>query len=221
MDHPDLTSLSGIYCIRCSNTEKVYVGHTTKSFRERWNQHRKELSKNRHHCFDLQNAWNQYGESSFSYHVLDVLFTKEECLEFEQAYFNGGSKDTLFNTVVSNGFVTYSSKTVPKVQRPKEKSSIIRKANEKRKDRVRKVPKNKNVVTPTTLRDNAVIDRAVERTKPQKVREVVIPPYLSRIQKKELKKEQDTKTVEPTLEPTKQIQPKSETVVYSMIDMWP
>lgn len=108
----DIENLPGVYCIRCSVDDRIYIGHTTKSFKKRWKEHKKELLKNIHHCTALQSAWNEYGSSSFSFHVLHVLFLREECLQYEQSYFNGESRSFLFNTVKNNGFETYASRRI-------------------------------------------------------------------------------------------------------------
>lgn len=60
---------SGIYRILLFSG-KYYVGHSV-NIEQRWYIHRWHLQRNQHHCQQLQNAWNKYGEL-----VFEVL---EEC----------------------------------------------------------------------------------------------------------------------------------------------
>jgi group I intron endonuclease len=73
---------TGIYVITNTVNGKEYVGSTTK-LHKRWGQHKTELKFNRHFNSLLQNAWNKYGESSFSYRIVencdkDELLVREE-----------------------------------------------------------------------------------------------------------------------------------------------
>lgn len=68
---------TGVYAIRNTANEKIYVG-SSKSIQHRWeHNHLPMLKSNTHFNAHLQNAWNKYGEKSF---VLEVL---ELCAEIE------------------------------------------------------------------------------------------------------------------------------------------
>lgn len=75
------TPKSGIYVIRCSPTNKVYVGSSI-NVDKRWKVHRAALRNRGHHNAYLQRAWDKYGEASFEFAIveecsIDVLLTRE------------------------------------------------------------------------------------------------------------------------------------------------
>ncbi len=82
---------TGIYVIINRDTGKAYIGSTSQSFRKRWNTHKSDLRKGKHHSPRLQNAWNKYTEFRFEFKILEVV-PKEEwvdnkyLLDIEQIY---------------------------------------------------------------------------------------------------------------------------------------
>jgi group I intron endonuclease len=64
----------GIYRIKNIVNNKCYYG-SSKDIKNRWNQHIKHLSNNKHHNIILQNAWKKYGETNFLFEIV------EECKE--------------------------------------------------------------------------------------------------------------------------------------------
>jgi len=60
----------GVYKIECRPNGRVYVGSSKRIYR-RWSEHRAALRRNRHHCRHLQRAWNVYGESQFTFLILE------------------------------------------------------------------------------------------------------------------------------------------------------
>ncbi len=64
----------GIYRIKNLVNDKMYYG-SSKDIEKRWNIHKKTLNNGKHHNKPLLNAWRKYGESSFSFEVV------EECDE--------------------------------------------------------------------------------------------------------------------------------------------
>jgi group I intron endonuclease len=61
---------SGIYCIKNLITNKLYIG---KAFytRKRINTHKWLLRHNKHVNVHLQRAWNKYGESNFTFDIIE------------------------------------------------------------------------------------------------------------------------------------------------------
>lgn len=66
--------ISGIYTITNLVTNQIYVGFTN-NMSERWQNHRLELSGNRHKSYYLQNDYNKYGKENFLFEII------EECEE--------------------------------------------------------------------------------------------------------------------------------------------
>lgn len=70
----------GIYCIKNNVNGKVYIG-SAKNISKRWMTHRSLLIKGKHHSIKLQRSWSKYGESAFSFDILeeveDVLLLTE------------------------------------------------------------------------------------------------------------------------------------------------
>ena len=66
----DPDGLGVIYQIRCIPTGKVYVGQAqSERLQLRWDRHRSDLRKGKHHAVKLQRAWNKYGESALRRHA--------------------------------------------------------------------------------------------------------------------------------------------------------
>ena len=73
---------SGIYCIENLVNGKKYIGLSNDCSRRK-REHFNLLKKNKHENSHLQNAWKLYGESSFSFYVIekcsvDLLSDKEK-----------------------------------------------------------------------------------------------------------------------------------------------
>ena len=78
----------GIYEIRCTITNKVYIG-SSKQIKKRLAEHKNELRKNKHCNSCLQGVWNKYGENAFEFSCIKNLnknTTSEELLVVEQQF---------------------------------------------------------------------------------------------------------------------------------------
>lgn len=118
----------GIYKITNLINNKVYIGSTRVSFRDRWSKHKSKLRKNDHHSKHLQSAFNKYGEESFKFEVIkdmkgfevsDILNAEEYYIEKYKSYYREfgynmtssaifGCDPKLMETVV--GFNIYGDK---------------------------------------------------------------------------------------------------------------
>lgn len=78
----------GIYCITNLINQKIYIGSTFTSFKERWSTHIKKLRSNSHPNQHLQNAFNKYGEENFKFSIVEVILDEKLILEREQHYIN-------------------------------------------------------------------------------------------------------------------------------------
>ena len=76
----------GIYYIQNTVTKQIYVGQS-KELNVRKRKHLLDLRNNRHYNTYLQNSFNKYGESNFSYGVIEHCEVSE-LDELEIAYIN-------------------------------------------------------------------------------------------------------------------------------------
>lgn len=80
-----LPRVSGIYCITCLPTKKVYIGSST-NVRRRCRRHEAMLRSTSHHNIKLQRAWKKYGAESFTLVLLEVT-PRNKLLEREEFWF--------------------------------------------------------------------------------------------------------------------------------------
>lgn len=76
--------ISGIYKIINRVNGKYYVG-SSDDIERRFERHKLELNKNRHHSIKLQRAWTKYGKENFNYNIIENI-SKHELLQREQYY---------------------------------------------------------------------------------------------------------------------------------------
>jgi group I intron endonuclease len=67
-----LTNKSGIYCIKNEVNNKKYIG-SAKNIKKRRNVHKCRLRKNIHENPHLQASWNKYGESNFTWSIIEIM----------------------------------------------------------------------------------------------------------------------------------------------------
>lgn len=79
---------NGIYKITNTKNGKFYIGRAEgkKGFFRRWYEHRRSLRKNSHGCAYLQRSYNKYGESCFTFEVLEVRDYGEPLADLESEY---------------------------------------------------------------------------------------------------------------------------------------
>lgn len=63
----------GVYAITNINNNKKYIGSTKESFYRRIQKHLSLLKRNKHHSIKLQNAYNKYGISNFSFSIIEEI----------------------------------------------------------------------------------------------------------------------------------------------------
>lgn len=81
----------GVYCIKNTKTNKIYVGSVTythstwksqiRSFRKRKQEHWNLLKGNKHFNGYLQSSWNKYGESVFEFLILEII---DDCMKVKE-----------------------------------------------------------------------------------------------------------------------------------------
>ena len=69
--------IGGIYGIRNIANNKIYIGLSSDIYK-RWKTHRNNLNKGKHINDHLQSAWNEYGENSFDFFIIEkyLLITR-------------------------------------------------------------------------------------------------------------------------------------------------
>lgn len=77
--------MKGIYLITNIVNNKKYVGQSI-NIQQRWKQHIYYLNNNKHSNRHLQGAWNKYGESNFTFSIL------ESCDQQDAAFLNAREK---------------------------------------------------------------------------------------------------------------------------------
>lgn len=77
------TKASGIYKISNTVTGKLYVGSAV-NIAIRWREHRCDLRRGNHRNQRLQRAWLKYGESAFSFSVLETVHSHADLIAREQ-----------------------------------------------------------------------------------------------------------------------------------------
>jgi group I intron endonuclease len=85
-----------IYQIRNVVNGKIYIGSAIDS-KIRFEKHRRQLRKNKHHCAHLQASWNKHGEDCFKFEILeqvegDLLAAEQRWID--QHYGNGKCYNT-------------------------------------------------------------------------------------------------------------------------------
>jgi group I intron endonuclease len=76
----------GVYKITNTVNGKVYIGSTTIDIETRWGVHRSALRTGKHYNKHLQRAWNRYGESAFTFEVIEQGTTKEDVRSKERSW---------------------------------------------------------------------------------------------------------------------------------------
>ena len=104
---------SGIYAIINKSNGKIYVGQSIDAI-DRINHHKADLKRGNHHNIHLQRAWDQYGEESFVFSILEKCSIEE--LDSKEIwwinYFNSTHRDFGYNIEDGgNLFKTVSEET--------------------------------------------------------------------------------------------------------------
>lgn len=78
----------GIYKITNIKNSKFYIGSTTRSFKDRFNDHNRDLKNNKHKNYYLQSSYNRYGDNNFKFEIVEIIDDKNNVSEKEQHYLN-------------------------------------------------------------------------------------------------------------------------------------
>jgi len=81
-------AIAGVYIIQSlTKPERVYVGSSI-NIKSRWDNHKQDLKKNKHHSLILQNHVNKYGCDDLIYEIIESgeYFNKNHLLSREQGW---------------------------------------------------------------------------------------------------------------------------------------
>jgi group I intron endonuclease len=88
-----------IYQITNIITKKTLIGLTSQSPSKRWNQHLNLLKNNKHKNPHIQNSFNKYGQSAFTFKIIDTAKSKQELSMLEKFWIS-----STFSTDMSFGY---------------------------------------------------------------------------------------------------------------------
>jgi group I intron endonuclease len=89
-----------LYAIKNIKSGKAYIGSTV-GFKARVTTHRRMLSRGKHHCGHLQQAWNKYGEHSFVFVQIGQASNQAEVRRLEQDFLELFFGNGLYNSKCS------------------------------------------------------------------------------------------------------------------------
>lgn len=78
--------LFGVYKITNIKNNKIYVGSTTRSFKERFTEHSRDLSNKSHKNYYLQSSYNKHGNNNFKFEILEIVDNINDIYIIEQKY---------------------------------------------------------------------------------------------------------------------------------------
>lgn len=126
---------TGVYQIRNTVTERIYIGSASRGFKNRWTNHVNDLRKNRHGNRYLQRAWNKYGESAFEFTIL-LVCPPNDCVASEQSIIESKrATDRRFGYNIAP--VAGSSRGIKRSAATRKKLSEFHKARWKNNDALR------------------------------------------------------------------------------------
>jgi len=97
----NLTKLSGVYQIKNTINNKIYIG-SSKDIERRWKEHKKQLNKENHHSYKLQRDWTEFGEDKFIFEIIDKV-NEDQLKEYEQYWL-----DTLIPYKIGYNILPYA-----------------------------------------------------------------------------------------------------------------
>lgn len=105
--------MQGIYKIENIVNKKLYIG-SSANIERRWTDHIYLLNHNKHHSPHLQSAWNKYGQSAFTFEILEIC--KKDVLQKEQFYLNSLLKADEYISNINKYFLKLGYNIKPTAQ---------------------------------------------------------------------------------------------------------
>jgi group I intron endonuclease len=90
-------SSGGIYSITNTSNGMVYIGKTITSFDKRWGNHKSYLRTGKHPNRCLQKDWGHYGESAFTFAILERGYDGVDLSTLERKWLYKYRLEILYN----------------------------------------------------------------------------------------------------------------------------
>ncbi len=165
-----------VYKIKNLKNGKHYIGITTRTIEERFEEHCKANS-------GIGNAIRKYGRNLFFVKILDVAFTQEELYELEVKYIEeyNSYKNGYNQTIGGDGVVTTPRLKIELTEQQKQFIKYVERENKKEIDvmdslsMVKMLLQNSVLIYLTTDRysDKKKIARMILRLKPQLIKSIL------------------------------------------------
>lgn len=151
----DTGKISGIYKIINKVNGKYYIGSSNDILGKsgRWQEHRNDLTANRHKNKHLQRAWIKYGENRFDFLIIENVI-ETQLLAVEQKYLDvaKSEKENCYNTK----FIAGGGSTKDEWTEERRKNMSIslkgRIIDDKWRENLKKAAKTKNISEETKKR---------------------------------------------------------------------
>jgi len=170
--------LGGIYQIRNTITQKVYIG-SARYFFTRWKKHERLLNAGTHHNAHLQSAWEKYGASVFRFEVLEIVAKSKQLCATEQRYLDAIPRKQRYNirhvaesnlglrhTPITRQRMRESNRHLSHTEEAKEKNRqahLGKKATKSTRQKMSRTRKGRNQSTEHAAKRTAATARTLRR----------------------------------------------------------
>lgn len=128
---------TGVYCIKSTVDDRLYIGSTVRSFSLRHKEHLFDLRRGKHGNVILQNFVGRYGIRKLQFEILEVVEDKEKILEREQYWIDRyWDTELLFNVAKEAESAMRGRKLSEEVKKKISLTLRGRKASEETKDKM-------------------------------------------------------------------------------------
>lgn len=118
----DLTQ-SGVYQIVNTTNGKRYVGSAVR-IEKRWEEHRRDLRKEKHHSVSLQRAWRKYGAPAFEFSVLEFC-DKASLILVEQRHIDERAEYNICRVAGSSLGIKHSAEVLARMKAAQAKRASM------------------------------------------------------------------------------------------------
>lgn len=98
----------GVYRITNVENGKSYIGQTKVSFGDRWDNHKALLRSGKHDNKNLQSEWDEFGEGSFEFVIVEAVDSFDDLDALEMKYISEYKKIGLSYNIHDGGSVGFN-----------------------------------------------------------------------------------------------------------------